>query len=207
MQTILHDLAKRIRPAICRVDPPAGRDLTKLVHEALKATRTVIEKRFGGPIVCRYSGCSEDGNSRFTKDRHTYKVIEYLWDFSFSRFAITQAIEDAHATPITEGEFQLVFVAECEMWRPTEVCRDLLKLLEARTEIRCLVYKQYVRDKTREEFKKRMIRVLHNHAHFKRSPGLWLFVELTRRQRKLDCDFYTLNKELSGFVPIDTNAT
>jgi hypothetical protein len=80
------------------------------------------------------------------------------------------------------------------------LCRFLLESLPT-----LYVLCQPDTDKKREDFQKRMIRVLHNHAHFESCPGLWLFVALTRKSDKYDCEFYTLNEDLTGFVPIYTD--
>ena len=130
-------------------------------------------------------------------------MLEYLWDFSFSRFAIPQAIEVPKAKAMTDGKFELLFVAESEMGTKDEICRDLLKVLEARTTIRCLVYRQPRRSGHRRNFEARMIRVLNNHAYFRQCPGIWLFVALTWRGRSIECDLYTLNRELNSFIPVE----
>ena len=209
MQSILQRFADAVGPAIRRSDPPSGRELTQIICNALKRGRRGFKEQFGGPIICRYSGCNEDNDKKYSKEGRVFKVLEYLWDFSFSRFAIPQAIEQSGAVRITDNEtnkkFELLFVAESEMGSKTEICRDLLKLLEARTKIRCLIYNQPRRSKARQDFESRMIRVLNNHAYFTQSPGLWLFIALTRTRRRLDCDFFTLNENLTRIVPLAGN--
>ncbi len=208
MNDMLRELAQRIRSAILKTDPPHGseRPSARAVYAALNAARPVISKRFGGPVRCRYSGCPDNQKSSYSQGR--VKVLEYLWDFSFSRFAIPQAIEAAKATtPLAGGKYELLLVAESELGTPDEICRDLLKLLEARTTIRCLVYRQPKRLKNRRNLESRMIRVLHNHAYFERHPGLWLFVALTWAPGHIDCDLYTLSEELSALVPIGGDKT
>jgi hypothetical protein len=108
-----------------------------------------------------------------------FKVLEYLWDFSLSRYAIPQAIGDPNATPIANGKYELLFVAESELGTANEICRDLLKLLEARTSVRCLIYRQPKRARERTQLETRMVQVMHRHAHFLPNPGTWLFVGLT----------------------------
>ena len=130
----------------------------------------MIKKHFGGPVYCRYSGSPDDPATKYSYDDHVFKVIEYLWDFSFSRYAIPQAIENTKAIGMGNGKFELLLVAESELGNKDEICRDLLKLLEARTAVHCLVYKQPKRAGDRQEFEARMIRVLHNHAYFDQCP-------------------------------------
>jgi hypothetical protein len=206
MHDILRDLAKVIRPAMLAIAPPTGskRPSTVAVYRALKKARPVIEKRFRGPVYCRYSGCPEGPAKKYSDRGRVFKVLEYLWDFSFSRYAIPQAIEARKATRMRGGKFELLLVAESEMGTKDEICRDLLKLLEARTTIRCLVYRQPRRFGERHEFEARMIRVLHNHAHFQRSPGVWLFVALTWAHQKIECDLYTLDGDLNALTSVRT---
>jgi len=111
-------------------------------------------------------------------------------------------LQEADADPIGDGRFELLFVAESELGSSHEVCRDLLKLLEARTSIRCLIFRQPSHHKAREKFRARMLRVLHNHAHFRPSPGIWLFVALTWREKQIECELYTLNGTLDALIPV-----
>lgn len=204
MHDVLQDLAKVIRPAILAIGSPVGseRPSTDAVYGALKKARPVIEARFGGPVYCRYSGCPEGPATKYSKGGHVFKVLEYLWDFSFSRYAIPQAIEASKAKTMGDGKFELLFVAESEMGTKDEICRDLLKLLEARSTIRCLVYRQPRRSGDRHRFEARMIRVLHNHAYFQACPGIWLFVALTWGPQHIECDLYTLDRGLNALSPL-----
>lgn len=155
------------------------------------------------PIVWRYSGCEKGTKPCQRLDGRSFKVLEYLLDFSVSRFAIPQAIEDPSAQPIAGGQFELLLVAESELGTQTEVCRDQLKLLDARAQIRCLVYRQPSVHR-RQAFQARMLRVLHNHAHFAASPGLWLFVALSWEPTRVGCTITTLSDGLDSFVPLQT---
>jgi len=207
MKGIVRDLASVIRPAMLAMTPPAGtgRPSTKSICESLTKARPVIEAWKGGPIIRRYSGCPEGPTQSYRKSGgREFKPLEYLWDFSLSRYAIPQAIEDPKATQIGKGKFELLFVAESELGNPNEVCRDLLKLLEARTKVRCLVYRRPRTTKCRDSLEARMIRVLHNHAYFAASPGAWLFVGLAWGPRRLECDIFTLNVNLDALIPVRT---
>jgi len=206
MDDFLLSLAKVIRRAILQVKPPIGsaRPVAKDLFQALKKARPVIEKRFGPPVLCRYSGCPDSPKSTYSKGEHVFKVLEYLWDFSLSRHAIPQAIENSDAIHMGPGKFELLLVAESELGSKDEICRDLLKLLEAHTSIRCLVYKQPRRARDRRAFEARMIRVLHNHAYFLQCPGIWLFVGLMWADQTIECDLYTLNEKLDGLAALLT---
>lgn len=125
-----------------------------------------------------------------------------MWDFSLSRWAIPQAIEDPRAKSMTNGRFELLLVAESELGTSNEICRDLLKLCEARTRIRCLVYRRPKRASTQQVLEDRMVRVLHNHAYFAADPGIWLFVGVTWGRARLDCHISTLNAKLDALIPV-----
>jgi hypothetical protein len=207
MSQHLAELGGAIRAAILKISPPeeSERPLTKEIYRALQqATRGILVKRFGGPLSCRYSGCASDTWKRYSQKPR--KVLEYLWDFSFSRFAIPQAIEQIGTLPLS-GKFELLFVVESELGTADEICRDLLKLLEARTAVRCLVYKQPKQLPRRQHLQNRMIRVMHNHAHFKPRSEEWLFVGLTWAQRHIDCDIYALNNSGTKLVPLNPRPT
>jgi hypothetical protein len=130
-----------------------------------------------------------------------------LWDFSFSRGTILQAIEQrGHKLPSSD-KFELLLVVESELGTDDEICRDLLKLLEARTTIRCLIYRQPRRLQGRQRLQSRMIRVMRNHAHFKPTSETWLFFGLTWGQGHIDCDVYTLNHGGTAFSPLARSET
>lgn len=164
-----------------------------------------MAKHFGEPVLCRYSGCPEGpANSYSHMPSKAFKVLEYLWDFSLSRYAIPQAIGDPNATPIANGKYELLFVAESELGTANEICRDLLKLLEARTSVRCLIYKQPKRPRERAQLETRMVQVMQRHAHFLPKPGTWLFVGLTWTTRAIACDVRTLNADNDALVCLET---
>lgn len=201
MKPIAQSLGKVIRDAMLKIEPPAGteRPSTKQIYQALKAARPVLSKQFGDPVKCRYAGCPPVTNYMYCK--RPLRVLEYLWDFSFSRFDIPHAIEQCGTMP-GGSKYELLFVAESELGTAHEICRDLLKLLEARAAVRCLVYKQPKQPDRRQQLHSRMIRVLHKHALFDPKSEVWLFIGLVWCQGYLDCDVYTLNDEASELVTI-----
>lgn len=193
-------IGKIIRDVILRVAPPVGRKRpsTKAIYEALKAARPALLSEFGGPVKCRYAGCPPVANRDCPRP---LKVLEYLWDFSFSRFDIPSAIEQCGRVP-HGSKYELLFVAESELGTAHEICRDLLKLIDARAAIRCLVYRQPHQPNRRTQLHARMIRVMHRHANFDPRIERWLFVGLAWRQGHIACDVYTLNDDASGFLPV-----
>lgn len=207
MGTLGAELGRVITAAMLSVPAPQGtrRPSTKGIYGALnKNVRPVIKRHFGGPVRCRYSGCPEGPTESYSKaPSKVFKVMEYLWDFSLSRYAIPQAIHDPQATPIKGGKFELLFVAESELGTSNEICRDLLKLLEARAPVRCLIYRQPRRPSDRQQLEARMVRVLCGHAHFLPSPGVWLFVGLTWGDRKIGCDVSTFSREENALVRME----
>lgn len=202
MNSNIHDIERVIRCAIQKIAPPLGaeRPSTNEIYGALKKVRSLVSARFGGDVKCRYKGCPPVANGK--AGGRPLKVLEYLWDFSFSRFDIPRAIEQYGTLPAGQ-QYELLFVAESELGSSHEVCRDLLKLLEARSRIKCLVYKQCRRSPKREELHSRMVRVLRNHAYFDATSEDWLFVGLTWRAGHLECSVYALNESSSALVEID----
>jgi hypothetical protein len=175
------------------------KQLTKAIYETLKtntAIRDAVAQEFGGPIKCRYAGC-EEVEKEGVKHR---KVLGYLWDFSFSRFAIPQAIGQEGSIPEPQ-RYEILLLVESELGRNDEICRDLLKLLEARTAIRCLIYKQ-PRVARREQLQSRFIRVLHNHAHFRPRADNWLFIGLSWAPGVVHADVYTLGGNASRLIHV-----
>ena len=127
-------------------------------------------------------------------------------DFSFSRFSIPQAIGDHRAEQIQNGKFELVFAAESELGTPDEVCRDLLKLLDVRSSIRCLLFHCRVRQSSVENLKNRLLSVLNNHAFFDDSKNGWLFIALHIQDAKVRCSLYTLGDDFNSFALIQAQA-
>ncbi len=199
MKPIAHSLGKVIRNAILKIAPPTRdeRPSTKQIYQALKAARPILSSEFGNPVKCGYAGCPPVMGYKYCK--RPLRVLEYLWDFSLSRFDIPRAIEQCGTLP-AGSKYELLFVAESELGTAHEICRDLLKLLEARAAIRCLVYKQPKQPDRRQQLHSRMIRVLHKHALFDPKSEVWLFVGLVWRQGYLGCDVYTLNDGASELV-------
>ena len=151
MKPLVPQLAAALHPHMLALTPTAGgRPSTKAILEALTKARPVIENWCGGPVVRRYSGCPEGSAKSYRKSGREFRVLEYLWDFSLSRYAIPQAIEDPRAKALDNGKFELLLVGESELGTSNEICRDLLKLLEARTSLRCLVYRRPRRQRDRD---------------------------------------------------------
>ena len=200
------ELGSVIRTALLGVPTPqgSGRPATKAIFAVLKkSVRPLVARHFGGPVLCRYSGCPEGPAQSYSHTpEKVFKVLEYLWDFSLSRYAIPQALGDPNATPIANGKYELLLVAESELGTANEICRDLLKLLEARASVRCLLYKQPKRATERAQLETRMVQVMHRHAQFLPNSGTWLFVGLTWAPPKLACDVRTLNADNDALVDV-----
>lgn len=160
--------------------------------------RPFLKREFGGPILGRYAGCPSVERSIYSNKSR--KVLEYLWDFSFSRHAIPEAIEMTR--PLESGKYELLFVAESELGTSNEICRDLLKLADARAKIRCLIHRQPKRVTQQEILQKRIIRVLNNHAYFDPRYETWLFIAITWDPQSIDCQLYTLNEYGTQIIPI-----
>ena len=180
---------------------PNKRIPSSVIFRALQSTRNLIENYFGGPIRCRYPGYSVGDNDFCAQEESG--VLEYLVDFSFSKFSIPQAIGDSHAEGIQNGGYQLVFAAESELGTPSEVCRDLLKLLDVRSTVRCLLFQHRARPFYENKLKNKILNVLHNHAFFEDTRNGWLFIALSEQGGNVICCFYTLGDGFNDLVPID----
>ena len=199
MNKVVVDLAPVLRKAILKVAAPVSRERpsTRAICEALKVARGKLAHRFGGPVKCRYAGCPSVVN-----DDYTEKVLAYLWDFSFSRFRITEAIEQRGKWPSPQSKYEILLVAESELGTAHEICRDLLKLLEARAMVRCLIFRQPKRARRQEALQQRMLRIMHRHRHFDPQSENWLFLGLCWGPGQLSCDAYTLNEAGTAFSPL-----
>jgi hypothetical protein len=205
MHPIIPQLGRALRPAFQGLVPiGAGRRLSTFdVCGALASVRPLLEQEFGGPLYHRFEGCVDQGDPPSLRlDGTQFRVLEYLWDFSISRFSIPQAIEDPRAPPLNGGRFDVLFAAESELGTANEVCRDLLKLMVGRATIRCLVYRLPEHQNKRNALDTRLMRVLQNYAHFANDPGLWLFVSLRWGTQQTQCTITTLNDNSDGLVAV-----
>jgi len=202
MDQFLVNLGAALQVAIVKSGPPKGhrRPDTKKIYKALESVENLVADRFDGPVFHRYRGRSP--NVKPSYSQKPQKSVEYLWDFSFSRYAIPQAIEKSSATKITKGKYELLLVAESELGTQDEICRDLLKVLEARCLVRCLIYRQPKRGSDCREFHDRMLRVMHNHAQFRPRNEMWLLVGLTWAPGAMTCDVRTLNRAGTAVVSV-----
>ncbi|MGE4068696.1 MAG: hypothetical protein AB7H88_18120 [Vicinamibacterales bacterium] len=207
MDAIVGSFGAALHAAILKTRPPRGtaRPDTEALYKALESTETVVSARFGGHVFHRYRGRASNKKPSYAKK--SKKALEYLWDFSFSRFAIPQVIEQKGATPIHGGKYELLVVAESELGSPDEVCRDLLKLLDARCRVRCLIYRRPKRSPACDALHQRMVRIMHNHAHFTPRREVWLLVGLEWGPSRLGCCVHTLNSRGTGFRLVKAEAT
>ena len=202
MDRFLKDLGAALRSAIIKVHPPRGseRPKTKKIYEALESTEQLLAKHFGGPVFHRYRGRAPNLKPSYSKTPQ--KSVEYLWDFSFSRFAIPQAIEKEGKKTISGAKYELLLVAESELGTSDEICRDLLKVLEARCSVRCLICRRPKQELSCRALHERMIRVIHNHAHFRPAKEIWLLVGMEWAPGRLTCELHTVNKRGTAVVSV-----
>ena len=183
---------------------PNRRDLSSHILWALQSTRDLIHNHFDAPIKFRCSKAKVRNLAQCEQDN--LGVLEYLVDFSFSKFSIPQAIGVPNAQDIQPIAYQLVFAAESELGTPNEVCRDLLKLLDVRSFVRCLLFKHRVQQASADQLKKRMLDVLSNHALIADTMSGWLFIALDVQDGNVVCYFYTLGNNLDDLVTIEIEA-
>ncbi len=206
MSNTVEALGALMRLALNKLETPVERrrPSTKAIYETiskLKEARQLLERRFGAPVKCRYPGCppvSREG-------RKPRKVLGYLWDFSFSRFSIPEAIEQDGN--VGQGrKYELLFVAESELGTEDEIARDLLKLLDARAAIRCLIYKEPRRAAARERQQQHLLRVLRNHRHYAPATDEWLFIGVSWGRESLSVEAYTLAVDGASLVRLPQTA-
>jgi hypothetical protein len=205
MDPIIPQLAAAMLPAMQALAPmgPRRRFATSGICDALTSVEPLLAQRYGGPVYRRFEGCVNKNEAASLRvDGTPFKVLEYLWDFSISRFSVPQAIEDPNAPQLNGAQFDLLFAAESELGTATEVCRDLLKLVLGRAIIRCLVYRSPDRQNSRTALETRIVRVMHNYAHFAADPGLWILVGLHWEQQGTQCTIRTLNDTNDGLVAV-----
>jgi hypothetical protein len=205
MDPIIPQLAGAMLPAMQALVPmgPRRRLATSSICDALTSVEPLLAHRYGGPVYRRFEGCVNKNEAASLRvDGTPFKVLEYLWDFSISRFSVPQAIEDPNAPPLNGAQFDLLFAAESELGTGTEVCRDLLKLVLGRAIIRCLVYRLPDRQNSRTELEARIVRVMRNYAHFADDPGLWILAGLHWDQQGTRCTMMTLNDTNDGLVAV-----
>jgi len=208
----MEELIRQIAAAIAtyfsayeKIIDPKKRIPTSIILGALQSTRDLIHHHFGGPIRFRCAK-SKAGNLNQC-EQEGFGVLEYLVDFSFSKFSIPQAIGDPNAPQdIQPIAYQLVFAAESELGTPNEVCRDLLKLLDVRSSIRCLLFERRIQQPDADQLKTRMLNVLRNHALIEDTMSGWLFIALDVQDGKVVCYFYTLGNNLDDLVTIEIEA-
>ncbi|MBI4521339.1 MAG: hypothetical protein HY701_10905 [Gemmatimonadetes bacterium] len=203
MDQFLKNLGVALRSAIIKINPPRGNERlqTKKIYEALESTEGLVAKRLGGPVFHRYRGRRRNQNPSYSATPQ--KSVEYLWDFSFTRFAIPQATEKPGKKKIPKGKhYELLLVAESELGTSNEICRDLLKVLEARCMVRCLIYRRPRREAACRALHERMIRVMRNHAHFRPASEMWLLVGVEWACRHITCETHTVNKRGTSVVRV-----
>ncbi|HEY5746003.1 MAG TPA: hypothetical protein VIU12_08010 [Chryseolinea sp.] len=202
MQPLLRNIAASIDHAFqqdATVVATTKRIPSSLIFQALRSIRPLLHDYFGGPIKCRFPGHRVEDNVGCSEPT-PFRVLEYLLDFSFSRFSIPQAIGDPRTEHIYEGKFELLFAAESELGTDNEVCRDLLKLLDTRSVIRCLLFRKRRREAHIASLNGRLLHVLQHHAHFNEAQNGWLFVPLEIQHSKVHCTFHTLDADFNGFT-------
>ncbi len=174
-----------------------------MIFRALKSIRIIVGNDDGSqsPIKCRHAGYKKE--DQVSNPKPEFKVIEYLLDFSLSRFSIPDAIDDTRANSILDGKFELLFsTAESELGNDLEVCRDLLKLLDTRSKIRCLLYKKRPNPQKVDNLNRRILNVLNHHAHFEDTRDGWLFVALEKADGHVTASAFTLADNELRIVPV-----
>jgi hypothetical protein len=139
-------LRARMEDDIARgVDPEATGNINiEIVLDGLELAKEALATHFQcRPNFLFARARPKEGTSWATlaSEKHGWKMVEYLLDFSISLGPIPVAIGDWAGPKFEEGEkFELLLGAESEMNSDMEVARDLLKLLDTRCRVKVLLF-------------------------------------------------------------------
>ena len=170
------------------------------IFKSLAATRELFEEYLHEEVYFRFSGAKEaainDPDLQGRCEEHT--ALEYLVDFSFSAFSIPEAIgQKIIDQPVN---YEMLLAVESELGTLNEVCRDLLKLLDVKAALKCLIYSEPRRKSTRERLYQRILRVFASHSH-PGEPDSWILLGLAPGEdSKVKCEFRGLSEGFQDLV-------
>src|SRR5207253_5634681 len=112
-----------------------GRFPKRQLFLALNDSKRIFGSHFGCPVTARWSV----GKRKQPTDT---LILEYLVDYGICRFSIPQAIgqkKRRKASLSANQKYEILLAAESELGNDTEVVRDLLKLIDVKARLRCLI--------------------------------------------------------------------
>ena len=178
LKRIAEQLATELYKRKSAIIGNAGRFPKRQLFLSLNGCKKILEEEFGGPVASRWSV----GKKPTAQVR---KTLEYLVDYSISRFSIPQAIRQPKLgkSELQEGQnYEMLLAVESELGDNHEVMRDFLKLLDIKSRIKCLVYYSRIRQKSSEQFCERVNWVLSHHNNFDLTESI-LLVGLPKPKR------------------------
>jgi hypothetical protein len=177
IEVVAATIRNELRCRASTIRASSGRFPKRQLFLALNKARRVFELEVGGPVTSRWSV----GNRE--KLRKTL-VLEYLLDYGICRFSIPQAIRQQKAgfRELEPNEkYEILLAVESELGDDSEVVRDLLKLLDVKTRLRCLVFRK--RPRVGQRLLERIEWTLSHHAHYNpREPLLLMGLPPTKTQ-------------------------
>ena len=184
--SFLAELAEIIRLGLNRrktkIIGHVGRFPKRQLFLALNDTRKLFESHFRCPVTSRWSV----GRKKAVPQKTL--VLEYLVDYGICRFSIPQAIRQkrqGRRDLRPNQSYEILLAAESELGNDNEVARDLLKLLDVRSRIRCLIFMN--RPRVKQRLYRRIEWVLAHHAHYKpRDPLLLVGISPAKNENFVD---------------------
>lgn len=186
IEDLLHDIFNVVRERIqlgLNADlgngiDPAGTINAEIVLNALDWSKGPLAQHFGIDEVNLYSRAAPLAGTEWateSQNRHGWRMLEYLLDFSVSHGSIPMAIRQGiHQLP-AGVKFEMLLGAESEMGTEAEVCRDLLKLLDTRSRIKVMLFVARSSKAWVNKLKSQMENVLNSHAYGP-ADAAWLFM-------------------------------
>src|SRR5260370_25501771 len=122
-----------------------GRFPKRQLFLALNDSMRIFRSHFRCPVTSRWSVGKR-------KEPSDTLILEYLVDYGICRFSIPQAIRQekpGRAALKSNQKYEMLLAVESELGDDAEVARDLLKLLDVKARLRCLVFRKRIRHQKR----------------------------------------------------------
>ena len=161
-----------------------GRFPKRQLFLALNGCKRLLSETFGSPVTSRWSVAKR-------KTPSDILILEYLVDYGISRYSIPQAIRQpkrGSAELNSEQKYEILLAAESELGNDVEVARDFLKLLDVKSQLKCLIFRKRATHAKTKRLHDRLNWVLSHHKCFNSKDAI-LFVGLPRaKTARLDND-------------------
>ena|SRR5437016_762185 len=161
-----------------------GRFPKRQLFLALNGCKPLLSETFGSPVTSRWSVAKR-------KTPSDTLILEYLVDYGICRYSIPQAIRQPKRGPAelnSEQKYEILLAAESELGNDVEVARDFLKLLDVKSQLKCLIFRKRPTHAKTKCLHDRLNWVLSHHKCFNSKDAI-LLVGLPRaKTARLDND-------------------